>query len=90
MTALIDQAGGAVSGTVQLQPGYSDPSTASSLQSYVTGPGLPAGLQLPEADDAGQLVGSVLAQVLMVPPGGTARTPPRSPRSSPASTPSTS
>jgi hypothetical protein len=70
---LIGQAGGRVSGTVQLQPGYSDPSNASSLQSYVTGSGLPPGLQLPETDDAGQLVASVLAQVLMVPPGGKAR-----------------
>ena len=73
VAALVEQAGGAVSGTLRLQPGYSDPATASSLQSYVTGPGLPTGLQLPEADDAGQLVASVLAQVLMVPPGGTAR-----------------
>jgi hypothetical protein len=73
VTALIDQAGGAVSGTVRLQPGYSDPSTAASLESYVTGPGLPTGLQLPEADDSGQLVASVLAQVLMIPKGGTAR-----------------
>jgi hypothetical protein len=73
VSALVEQAGGAVSGTLRLQPGYSDPSTASSLQSYVTGPGLPTGLRLPEADDAGQLVASLLAQVLMVAPGGTAR-----------------
>jgi hypothetical protein len=73
VTALIDQAGGTVSGTVRLQPGYSDPSTGASLESYVTGPGLPTGLQLPEADDAGQLVGSVLGQVLMIPPGGKPR-----------------
>jgi hypothetical protein len=73
VTALIDQADGTVSGTVRLQPGYSDPSTAAALESYVTGPGLPTGLQLPEADDPGQLVASVLAQVLMIPPGGKAR-----------------
>ena len=70
--ALIGDAGGTVTGTVTLKPEYSDPSTASGLQSYVTGSGLPAGIQLPETDDAGQLVGSLLAQVLMVPPGGTA------------------
>ncbi|UOY02648.1 copper transporter [Blastococcus sp. PRF04-17] len=29
-------------------------------------------MQLPETDDVGRLVGSLLAQVLMVPPGGTA------------------
>jgi hypothetical protein len=73
VTALVEQAGGTVTGTVRLQPGYSDPSAASSLQSYVTGPGLPPGLQLPEADDSGQLVASVLAQVLMTRPGGSPR-----------------
>jgi hypothetical protein len=73
VTSLVEQAGGTVSGTVRLQPGYSDPASASSLQSYVTGPGLPTGLQLPEADDSGQLVASVLAQVLMTPPGGSPR-----------------
>jgi hypothetical protein len=73
ISALVEEAGGRISGTVQLQPAYSDPSAASSLQSYVTGPGLPTGLQLPEADDAGQLVASVLAQVLMIGPEGTPR-----------------
>jgi hypothetical protein len=73
LAALVEQAGGAVTGTLRLQPGYSDPANASSLQSYITGPGLPTGIQLPEADDAGQLVASVLAQVLIVPPGGTPR-----------------
>jgi hypothetical protein len=72
VTALIGDAGGTVSGTLALQPEYSDPSTVTSLQSYATGPGLPAGVQLPPVDDAGQLVGSLLAQVLMIPPGGTA------------------
>jgi Copper transport outer membrane protein, MctB len=72
ITALITEAGGSVSGTISLGPAYSDPSTASGLQNYVTGPGMPpAGVELPETDDAGQLVGGLLAQVLMVPPGGT-------------------
>ncbi|MCW2635452.1 MAG: hypothetical protein JWQ99_1819 [Blastococcus sp.] len=75
VSGLIEEAGGTVSGTLQLHPAYSDPSAASSLQSYVTGPGLPTGVQLPEADDAGQLVASVLAQVLMIPPNGTAADP---------------
>jgi hypothetical protein len=61
-----------VSGTLTLKPEYSDPSTAASLQNYVTGSGLPSGVQLPPVDDAGQLVGALLAQVLMIPPGGTA------------------
>jgi hypothetical protein len=69
---LIGEAGGTVSGTLRLQPEYSDPSTATSLQNYVTGSGRPAGIQLPETDDAGQLVGALLAQVLMVPPNGAA------------------
>jgi Copper transport outer membrane protein, MctB len=72
VTALIGEAGGSVSGTISLQPEYSDPSTATSLQNYVTGSGLPPGVQLPPTDDAGQLVGSLLAQVLMIPAGGTA------------------
>jgi hypothetical protein len=73
VSALITEAGGTVSGTISLQPAYSDPSTASSLQNYVTGPGMPpAGVELPETDDAGQLVAGLLAQVLMVPAAGTA------------------
>jgi hypothetical protein len=70
VTALIGEAGGAVTGTISLQPEYSDPSTATSVKNYVTGSGLPPGVQLPATDDAGQLVGSLLAQVLMIPPGG--------------------
>jgi hypothetical protein len=70
VTTLVGQAGGRVTGTINVQPEYSDPSTASSLQSYVTGPGLPPGVQLPPTDDTGQLVGSLLAQVLMVPASG--------------------
>ncbi|TFV81351.1 copper transporter [Blastococcus sp. CT_GayMR16] len=72
VTTLIGDAGGTVSGTLTLQPEYSDPSTATSLQNYVTGSGLPSGVQLPAVDDAGQLVGSLLAQVLMIPPAGVA------------------
>ena len=67
VTALVGQAGGTVTGTIRLQPGYSDPATAAEVQSYVTGPGLPTGVTLPETDDTGQLVGALLAQVLMRP-----------------------
>ena len=67
VATLVGQAGGTVTGTVRLQPGYSDPATAAEVQSYVTGPGLPTGVTLPETDDTGQLVGSLLAQVLMRP-----------------------
>jgi hypothetical protein len=78
VTALIEEAGGTVSGELSLRPEYSDPSTASSLQSYATGGGLPAGIELPTTDDAGRLVGSLIGQVLMTPadsvgaPGATA------------------
>ncbi|MDP9428868.1 MAG: copper transporter [Actinomycetota bacterium] len=74
VTTLVGQAGGTVIGTVRLQPGYTDPATAAEVQSYVTGPGLPTGVALPETDDTGQLVGSLLARVLMRPaaPGATA------------------
>ena len=73
VTALIAEAGGSVSGTISLRPEYSDPSTASSLRNYVTGPGMPPpGVELPETDDAGQLVAGLLAQVLMIPRGGVA------------------
>jgi hypothetical protein len=71
LTSLIGDAGGTVSGTLTLKPEYSDPSSTAGLQSYVTGSGLPAGVELPPVDDAGQLVGSLLAQVLMIPPDGT-------------------
>jgi hypothetical protein len=66
--ALIDEAGGTVAGTLRIQPEYSDPSTSSSLESFVTGPGMPpAGIQLPTTNDPAQLVASLLAQVLMIP-----------------------
>jgi hypothetical protein len=72
VTSLIGDAEGTVTGAITLRPEYSDPSTASALQSYATGGGLPAGIQLPATDDAGQLIGSLLGQVLMIPPGGAA------------------
>ena len=74
VSTLVVEAGGTVTGTVRLQPEYSDPTTAAEVQSYVTGPGLPTGVTLPETDDTGQLVGSLLAQVLMRPaaPGAAA------------------
>ena len=71
VTALVEEAGGAVTGTIRVLPEYSDPSTAPALQSYVTGPaGLPSGVVLPETDDTGELVGGLLASVLMAPPSG--------------------
>ena len=69
VTALVREAGGEVTGTLRLQPEYSDPATAPALTSYVTGAGLPAGITLPETGDAGTLVATLLADVLMVRPG---------------------
>lgn len=65
---LVGQAGGAVSGTIRLQAKYTDPSTAPALQSYVTGPGLPAGVALPATADTAKLTAALLGQVLMIPP----------------------
>ncbi|WP_369133810.1 copper transporter [Modestobacter sp. I12A-02662] len=70
VTALLGSAGATVTGTVRLTDAYTDPASATSLQSYVTGPGRPPGITLPETDDTGQLVASLLAQVLMVPGPG--------------------
>ena len=72
VSSLVGEAGGSVSGVVRLRPEYTDPASETSLQSYVTGSGRPAGVQLPESGDTGALVGSLLAQVLMIPPGGAA------------------
>ncbi len=71
VSALITEAGGTVTGQITLTQDFSDPATESSLQSYATGSGLPAGITLPDVDDAGELVGSLLAQVLMISPDGT-------------------
>jgi hypothetical protein len=72
ISTLVDEAGGAVSGTIALNPEYTDPSSSSALQGYVTGGGLPTSVRLPPTDDAGQLIASVLAQVLMIPADGPA------------------
>jgi hypothetical protein len=69
---LVKQAGGTVSGTLRLASQFSDPATASALNSYVTGSGLPAGIYLPASGDTGQLVATLLADVLMIPPNGAA------------------
>jgi len=71
VTALLGSAGATVTGSIRLTDAYSDPESASALQTYVTGPGLPPGVVLPETDDTGELVAALLADVLMVPVGGT-------------------
>lgn len=62
---LIEAAGAEVTGVLALRPGYSDPQRSNDLQNYATGEGLPPGISLPETDDPGELVGALLAAVLM-------------------------
>ena len=76
VSALVEEAGGTVAGTMHLQPAYSDPASSSKIESYVTG-SLPAGVTLPSTGDAKQLVAALLSDVLMIPnqssaPGDTA------------------
>ncbi|SEO87031.1 copper transporter [Trujillonella endophytica] len=66
---LIGQAGGTLTGTIRLTDAYADPANETALQNYVTGSGRPTGVTLPATDDTGELVASVLAQVLVNPPG---------------------
>ncbi len=69
VSVLVGQAGGTVTGTIRLTDAYADPATEAALQNYVTGSGRPTGVTLPSTDDTGELVASVLAQVLVNPPG---------------------
>jgi len=67
---LLQAAGAELSGTLRLQPEFTDPQSAPELQEYVTGIGLPAGITLPQTDDTPTLVASLLSQVLMQPAEG--------------------
>jgi Copper transport outer membrane protein, MctB len=73
VTALLGSAGATVTGTIRLTDAYSAPQTASNLQTYLTGQGMPPGLTLPATDDPAELVAAVLGQVLMVPGSGSDR-----------------
>lgn len=70
VTSLLGAAGAQLAGTLRLQAAFTDPQTAPDLQSYVTGPGLPAGITLPQTDDTSTLVASLMSQVLMRPADG--------------------
>jgi hypothetical protein len=70
LTALVGAAGASVNGTIRLTDTYAAASTDSTVESYLAGPGLPVTVTLPETDDVGEQVASVLAQVLMVPGPG--------------------
>jgi hypothetical protein len=70
LTALLGSAGSTVTGTIRLTDSYADSATAGTLESYLSGPGVPATVTRPSTDDTGEMVASVLAQVLMVPGEG--------------------
>jgi hypothetical protein len=70
LTALVGSAGATVTGTIRLTDSYADTSTEGTLDSFLSGPGIPATVIRPSTTDPGELVASVLAQVLMVPGPG--------------------
>lgn len=71
VTGLIGQAGGTVTGRVELTDAVGDPARADQLRE-LTSQLLPAGAQLPAASDTGSLVGGLLGGVLLAPDGGAA------------------
>ena len=74
LAALISNAGGTVTGELQLTDAFTDPSRSDQLSDLSTRL-LPAGLRLPTASDAGTLAGGLLGSLLLVNPhGGKAQT----------------
>jgi hypothetical protein len=64
VTGLIGQAGGTVTGQVELTDAVGDPARADQLRE-LTSQLLPTGAQLPVASDTGSLVGGLLGGVLL-------------------------
>ena len=64
VTGLIEQAGGTVTGQVELTDAVGDPARADQLRE-LTSQLLPTGAQLPAASDTGSLVGGLLGGVLL-------------------------
>jgi outer membrane murein-binding lipoprotein Lpp len=64
VTGLIQQAGGTVTGQLELTDAVGDPARADQLRE-LTSQLLPAGAQLPAASDTGSLVGGLLGGVLV-------------------------
>jgi outer membrane murein-binding lipoprotein Lpp len=64
--ALVGQAGGTVTGELDLTDAVVDPARADQIRDLTTRL-LPAGAQLPSATDAGGLVGGLLGSVLLAP-----------------------
>jgi hypothetical protein len=63
--ALIGNAGGSVSGELQLTEAFADPQQADQLKDVVTRL-LPAGVQLPTASDSGTLAGGLLGSLILI------------------------
>ena len=71
VAGLIGQAGGTVTGQVELTDAVGDPARADQLRE-LTSQLLPTGAQLPAASDTGSLVGGLLGGVLLARDGGAA------------------
>lgn len=69
---MLQQAGAKNTGAISLTDAYSDPAHADEMLKYASND-LPAGVTLPESNDEGVVIGSLLASMLVVPPGGTAQ-----------------
>lgn len=69
---MIQAAGGTNSGAISLTDSYSDPGHADELLKFASND-LPAGVTLPESNDAGKVVGALLAAMLVAPDEGSAQ-----------------
>jgi copper transport outer membrane protein MctB len=67
LAGLISNAGGTVTGELQLTDAFTDPSRSDQLSELATRL-LPAGLRLPTASDAGTLAGGLLGSLVLVNP----------------------
>lgn len=62
-------AGAKNTGSISLSDSYSDPKSASTLMSYATSD-LPAGVSVTQSSDAGTVVGSLIASMIVAPKDG--------------------
>jgi Copper transport outer membrane protein, MctB len=61
----ISDAGGKVTGRIQLSSDYADPKQAGAMTKFATGGVQPVGLTYPSTDEAGDIGGALLAYVLL-------------------------
>lgn len=69
---MMQDAGGNNTGAISLTNSYTDPAHADEMLNYASSD-LPAGVSLPESNDEGAVVGTLLASMLVAPQGGTAQ-----------------